>query len=442
MKKFFNYINNEVLVKAARLNVTNISLRILAGILISKFIAVYIGPQGMALVGNLRNFMTALQTIAISGLYKGVVKFVNQFKEDAVALTKTLSTVFYFGFFSSMFLAFICYYNAAFINDILFASNYNYVYIIETLAIVLPLYALNMFTFSIMNGFSKHKYLLLINSLGQVLGLLVTLILIYQENIDGALLAIVITPALNLLITIVGIAFRRSLMSSIKITQVSLTIINKLSPYMLMALVSAVAMPIVMIIIRNHLISETGIKSAGYWTAMTRVSDYYLMFFNSLMALYILPRFSEINTKSAFRKEVFSFYRTIMPAFLALLFIIYLSRSLLVNVLFTEDFRPVEGLFGYQILGDIARVFSMVIAYQFLAKKMFAHFVILEVFLFIIMYVSSIYLIDEFGLKGAVMGHCLSYFMYFGIILLLFSSSLFGVLDEGELKDDGKLNKD
>lgn len=411
----------------------NISLKIVAGILISKFIAVYIGPQGMALIGNLRNFLTAVQTVTIAGLYKGVVRFISQFKEDAVELTKTLSTVFYFGFFSSVLLAFLCYYNAEFINDFIFSSNYNYSYIIETLAIVLPFYALNMFAFSIMNGFSKHKYLLLINILGQVLGLLVSLLLIYRNNIDGALIAIVITPALNLLITIVGIAFRRSLMSSIKITQVSFSVLNKLSPYMLMALVSAIALPIVMIIIRNYLIDEIGIKAAGYWTAMTRVSDYYLMFFNSLMALYILPRFSEINSKRAFRKEVFSFYKTIMPGFLVLLLIIYLSRSLLINILFTEDFRPVEDLFGYQILGDIARVLSMVIAYQFLAKKMFAHFVILEVFLFVMLYLSSIYLIDDFGLKGAVMGHCLSYFMYFGIILLLFSNSLFGVIIEDDL---------
>jgi PST family polysaccharide transporter len=292
-----------------------------------------------------------------------------------------------------------------------------------------------MFAFSIMNGFSKYKILLLINILGQILGLLVTLILIRQENIDGALIAVVITPALNLLITIVGIAFRKSLVSFIKITNVSFSILNKLSPYMMMALVSSIAMPIVMIIIRNYLIDEIGVKSAGYWTAMTRVSDYYLMFINSLMTLYILPRFSEIKSRREFRKEVFSFYKTIMPAFLALLIIIYLSRSFLINILFTEDFRPVEDLFGYQILGDIMRVLSMVIVYQFLAKKMFSHFIVLEVFLFVIMYFSSIYLIDAFGLKGAVIGHCLSYVMYFGIILLIFGSSLFGVVNEEGIDD-------
>lgn len=429
MKKFFHYINNEVLIKAANLNTANISIKIIAGILISKFIAIFVGPEGMALIGNLRNFLSTIQSFAIAGLYDGVVKLIGRCKNNLAELTKTLSTVFYFGFFSSVFLAFVCYYNAEYINKLIFFNN-DYTLIIETLAIVLPFYALNMFVFSIMNGFSKYKILLIINIIGQILGLLVTILLIWQEKIDGALIAVVITPALNLLITIVGIAFRKNLMSYIKITHIDFSVLKKLSPNMIMALVSSIAIPIVLIIIRNYIITEIGMKEAGYWEAVNRVSDYYLMFIFSLMSLYILPRFAEIDSQKEFRKEVFSFYKTVLPVFAVILLLVYLSRSLLVNLIFTEEFRPIEDLFGYQILGDFMRVMSMVIAYQFLAKKMFAHFIILEVFLFVIMYVSSIYLIDIFGLKGAVMGHCLSYCMHFGIILLIFGSSLFGVLNE------------
>lgn len=432
MKRLFQYINNEVLVKSARLNTTNISVKIIAGIIISKFIALFIGPEGMALIGNLRNFFNTIQSLAIGGLYQGVVKFIDKTKSNVKELTKILSTVFYCGFFTSVLLAFICYYNAAYINELIFLNN-NYTYVIEILAIVLPFYALNMFVFAIMNGFSKYKILLIINILGQILGLLITLLLIKQENIDGALIAVVITPAINLLISVVGVAFRKNLMAYIKITSVNFYVLKNLSPYMIMALVSTIALPIVFIIIRNYIISEIGIKEAGYWTAVTRISDYYLMFINSLMTLYILPRFTEITTRKNFRKEVFSFYKTVMPLFALLLVIVYLSRSLIVTLLFSEEFRPVEDLLGYQILGDFMRVLSMVIAYKFLAEKMFLHFIILEVFLFVIMYVSSVYLIDVFGLKGAVMGHCLSYFMHFGIILLIFGSSLFGVLNEDGL---------
>ena len=432
MRKFFNYINTEVIHKAASLNTANISIKIIAGILISKFIAVFIGPEGMALIGNLRNFLSAVQSIAIAGLYKGVVKYIGKFKNNVTELGKTLSTVFYLGFFCSMLLALLIYYNAEFINGLIFQGNYKYTYVIEVLAIVLPFYALNMFVFSIMNGFSKYKILFIINIIGQILGLLVTILLIWQDNIDGALIAVVITPALNLLITVVGILYRKNLMHLIKITDFSFSILNLLSPYIIMAIASSIAMPIVLIIIRNYLISEIGLKEAGYWQAMNRVSDYYLMFINSLMVLYILPRFAEINTKKEFRKEVFSFYKTVMPVFGLILLLIYFSRSVLVNVLFTEDFHAVQELFGYQILGDFMRVLSMVIAYQFLAKKMFTHFIILEIFLFVFIYFSSVYFIDIYGLQGAVMAHCLSYFMHFAIILLIFGSSLFGILpDEG-----------
>jgi PST family polysaccharide transporter len=429
LKKFIHYINTEVLIKSANLNTANISVKIFAGLIITKFIAVFIGPEGMALIGNLRNFLSAIQSFAIAGLYQGVVKFIGKFKNNVVELTKTISTVFYFGFFSSMLLSLLCYYNADYLNNLIFLNN-DYTYVIEYLALVLPFYALNMFVFSIMNGFSKYKILIIINIIGQVLGLLVTILLIWQNNIDGALIAVIIAPALNLLITIVGILYRKNLMSSININSFNFTTLKNLSPYMIMALVSAIAIPIVLIIIRNYLITKIGIKEAGYWEAMNRISNYYLMFINSLVTLYILPRFAELNTKKAFRREVFNFYKSIMPLFGALLLIIYFTRTFVVSFLLNDEFRPVEDLFGYQILGDFMRILSMVIAYQFLAKKMFSHFIILEVFLFVIMYFSSVYLIDVFGLKGAVMGHCLSYFMHFAIILLIFGSSLFGVLNE------------
>jgi len=37
------------------------------------------------------------------------------------------------------------------------------------------------------------------------------------------------------------------------------------------------------------------------------------------------------------------------------------------------------------------------------------------------------YFINMFGVKGAVIGHFVSYLMYYGVILLIFGSSLFGV---------------
>ena len=239
MKKFIEYINNEVLIKVANLNTATIITKIIAGILTSKAIAFYIGVEGMALIGNIRNFVSAIQSFAILGFYNGLVKSIAEFKNDVLQLSKTFSTAYYLGFVSTILLSFFCYYSADMINDFLFSANYNYAYIIQILALALPFYSLNMFSFSIMNGFSKYKILLIINIFGQVVGLLITLLLIYQDNIDGALIAAVIAPSLIFLITLVGFMNQRSLVSSIKISNVSLEILKKFSLFAMKSAISA-----------------------------------------------------------------------------------------------------------------------------------------------------------------------------------------------------------
>ncbi|TDU39511.1 PST family polysaccharide transporter [Gelidibacter sediminis] len=428
MSKINRYINDQVLFKVANLNSITILTKIVAGILTSKAIAVFIGVEGMALIGNMRNFLSAIHTFSILGFYNGFVKAIAEYKNDALKLSQTLSTAYYLGFSATIFISFLTYYNAESINDFLFSAHYNYAYVIKIMAVALPFYALNMFSFAIMNGFSKYKILLIINIIGQVLGLLVTLLLIYQNNIDGALLAAVIAPSLILLITFVGFVNQRSLAPSIKLTNVNIGILKKLGPFAIMGLITAIAIPLVSILIRNYIIDQVGIKQAGHWEAMQRISDYYLMFINSLMTLYFLPRFSEIDSKQEFRKEVFSFYKSTIPIFAVGLVVIYVLRSVLVSLIFSEAFQPTVDLFLWQLLGDFVKVLSIVIAYQFIAKKMFTHFIIIEIFLVVVMYLSSIYLIDIFGVEGAVIGHFVSYVMHYGIILLIFSSSLFGVL--------------
>lgn len=430
MKNLIKYINSNVLYKVAHLNSATIITKIIAGILTSKAIAVFIGVEGMALIGNLRNFLSAIQSISILGFYNGVVNTIAKFKEDRVNLSKTLSTAYYTCFFSTVGVAFLCYYNAQYINDVLFSSFYDFAYIIKIMALALPFYALNMMSFSIMNGFSNYKMLLIINIIGQILGLLITLLLIYTNHIDGALIAAVVAPSLIFLITLIGIINRRNLLTYIKTDHISFDTLKLFGPYAAMALVTVIGMPLISICIRNYIISEIGIQEAGYWEAMRRISSYYLMFITSIITLYILPKFSKINGKSEFKEEILNFYKSVIPVFGIGLIVLYFLKPLVVPLIFSEAFKPVEDLFFWQLLGDFVKVLALVISYQFLAKKMFMHFILIEVFLLVILYFSSIYLIDEFGVEGAVMGHFLSYIMHYSIVLVIFDTSLFGVISK------------
>ncbi|WP_338731174.1 O-antigen translocase [Mangrovimonas cancribranchiae] len=439
MRKLLKYINNNVLFKVASLNSASVITKIVAGFLTSKAIALYVGPEGLALIGNLRDFLNSVKSFATLGLYNGVVKYIAQFKENTIELSKTISTVFYLGFFSTVLVCFLCYFNADYINTIIFPAYNDYAYVIKIAAIALPFYVLNMFTFSILNGFSKFKILIIINIIGQILGLSITLLLIYQNRIDGALIAVAIAESLIFLITLVGVINRRSLAPLIKVKQFSLSYVKKLGAYSLMALFSALVLPMVSLAIRTYVMDTVGDNEAGFLEAMNRISKYYLMFVSSLLTLYVLPRLSEIDNVKDFRNEVFGFYKSIIPIFFAGLLVIYLLRGFIVQMVFSSDFQPVEELFLWQLLGDFVKVLSIVIAYQFLAKKMFWHYIITEAFSVAILYATSIYFIDMFGVKGATIAHFVSYVMYYGIILLIFSSSLFGVIsDETSKHNNGE----
>jgi PST family polysaccharide transporter len=62
--------------------------------------------------------------------------------------------------------------------------------------------------------------------------------------------------------------------------------------------------------------------------------------------------------------------------------------------------------------------------YQFHAKKMMWHYILTDLFLALGLYFSALFLIPKVGLEGVVIGHALTYFLYFILILTVFRKAL------------------
>ncbi|WP_053991464.1 O-antigen translocase [Mangrovimonas sp. TPBH4] len=429
-QKLISFFKGNHLVKIASLNSVAIIIKVLAGFITSKFIAIFVGPSGLALVGNLRDFMTSTQAFSTLGLYNGIIKYVAEFKDDVKELRKTISTTFYLFLLSSMAVAAYCFFKAKYINDALFTPQHNYVHIIRTLAVAIPFYTMKTYVFSILNGLSKQKKLLYITIFSHIIGVVINGILIWKFQLEGALIYIAAVEIVLCLITFLGVSKFWKGVNFISFKKVSFSSIKNLSAFSIMALFSATVLPMVSVLIRNHIIDNLGEASAGYWVAMGRISNYYLMFISSLVTLYILPRFASIHTNLEFRKEVWNFYKTIVPIFCMGLVIIYLLRNLIVKVIFTEEFVVVEELFFWQLMGDFLKVLSMVVSYQFLAKKMLWRYMLSEIFSVALLYFASIYLISVYGLKGVVMAHFVDYLLYYILLLAIFYKPLLGKLSE------------
>jgi PST family polysaccharide transporter len=421
---FFKEILSKPLFKATSLNGISIIIKICIGFITSKVIAVFVGPSGMALVGNLRNFMTSTEAFATLGFENGVVKYVAEHKNEEVKLKQTLSTIFLSVLLVCGIISVILFLFSDYFNQSVFGSFFRYRFVFKALAIALPFYIGNIFIIATINGFGEYKKVIYTNIIGSFIGLLVSVILIWKLSTEGALLSIILTPSLLFFVSLFYINKEIELFKNISTNFYNLSFLRSLSSYSLMTLVSAVLGPMVFLSIRKNIILNLGIEQAGYWEAMGRISSYYFLFVSTIIGLYFLPKLTLAKSNQETKSLFWEYYKGILPVFIVGLIGIYFFREVLVQLLFTKEFLPVSKLFFWQLVGDVFKAASLILGYQFFAQKLTKAFIVFELFSLAILYFSSIYFVSIRGIEGVVMAHSFTYAVYLIVLSIYFRKSL------------------
>lgn len=410
--------------KITSLNSFSVGLKIGIGLITSKILAIFVGPSGMALVGNLRNFLTSLESISILGFQNGIVKYIAENQKNEEELKKIIATVFISLICVALILSGVLYFFASFWNDKILEHNADNALVFRVLALALPWYTVSVFLLSVLNGLSKFTKVIWVNITGNLIGLLVSLIMILKFQTLGALLAIVITPSLLFFVTFYFVQKEIQFLKIIRLQLYDFAIIKNLLPYSLMALVSSVLGPIVLLAVRNNLIKKLGLDQAGFWETMTRISSYYLLFVSTILTVYFLPKLSKAQDNDQTKSIFWQFYKTILPVFCLGLLVIYFSRYFIIQLLFTKEFLPVTSLFFWQLIGDVFKVAALILGYQFFAKKLTKAFIISELFSLGTLYFLSLLFVNYYGIEGMVMAQALDNFLYFVVLAVYFRKSL------------------
>lgn len=421
----FKKITQTTLFKVTSLNSFSVGLKIGIGLITSKILAVFVGPGGMALVGNLRNFLTSLESISTLGFQNGIVKYVAENQRNKSEFQKILATVFICLVAVAIVLSLILFFFATFWNEKIFNNHFDFSLVFKVLALALPWYAVSVFLLAVLNGLSQFKKVIWINIIGNLIGLLASVFMILQFKTLGALLAIVITPALLFFVTFYFVNKEINFFGSIRLHLFDFRIIKNLSSYSLMALVSSVLGPIIFLAIRSNVIKSLGIDQAGFWETITRISSYYLMFISTILTVYFLPKLSVAQNNQETKAIFWRFYKSILPVFILGLIVVYFGRFFIIQLLFTKEFLPVTTLFIWQLIGDVFKVASLILGYNFFAKKLTKAFIFFEIFSLTLLYFSSLIFIKYFGLEGVVMAQAFDNLMYFIVLCLYFRKSLF-----------------
>ena len=268
------------------------------------------------------------------------------------------------------------------------------------------------------------KKYITINIIGSLFSLLFTSFLIFVFGLIGALYAIVINQSVIFFVTLYFVVKSQWFHWRNFNQGVDKENLFKLGGFSLMAITSAVTGPVSQILVRNHIGSTLGWDAAGYWQGVWYISSIYLMVVTTPLALYYLPRLSEIIDNIELKKEIFNGYIVIIPIVSILALIIYFSRELVIHIAFTDNFMPMLPLFKWQLIGDVIKIVSWLLSYLLLAKAMTKLFICTEIGFSISFVVLSISLVNRFGLVGVTYAFSLNYLLYLIVMVIIFRKKL------------------
>lgn len=415
--KLPKFISNNLVLKITSVNAVVITIRLVVSAVIQRLLAITVGEAGIANIGQVRNLIAMLTSTSTLGTFNGVVKYVAEFKANRPELSRLFSTATVFIIIGSLLSSAILFFGATFLASYVFNSE-NYIYVFRLLAVIVPFIAFGRLINGVVSGLSDYKKYAKIELIGYLLVTGALVYGLYTNALKGAIIAIAIAPVIQLLVLV--FVFGKTLKSYVDFNSIkfSLGYKNQLLAFTLMSFVSSFLINFIELDIRTVITDKININEAGYWTAMTFISKNYMVFATGLFTLYVLPKFASITTKAAFLKEVLYIYKSILPLFGLGMILVYLLRYYIIQIIYPE-FEGMEPLFKWQLLGDFIRLATLVLAYQFLAKRMVKSFIVTELISLILFYTLTQYFIQDYGTEGVVIAHFVRYIIYFILVVVL-----------------------
>lgn len=411
------------LLRTSVLNGVAVLIKTITMFVLNKILAVYLGPTGYAAIGQFQNFIQMVTTFAGSAINTAVVKYTAEYHEDESkqrAIWKTAGSIIFL--FSLIFAFLILIFQGQLSLYIFHSLKYQTVFI--WFAVFLIFFNFNTLFLAILNGKKEILKLVLANIAGSLFALIITSVLAIKLHLYGALVALSIYQSIAFIVTLF-LCYRANWFKfSSLLGKIDLEITKKFSSFILMALVSAICVPLSQILIRAYLTQEFSLAYAGYWEAMIRLSTVYLMLVTTTLGVYYLPRLSELNKIDEIKKEVYLGYKFLFPLTVVGGIIVFVLRDWIINLLFTPSFAPMQDLFFWQMMGDALKIGSWILAYLMLSKAMTKLYISTEI-IFTLSLIALTYICTQFfGFKGVSIAHLINYGMYWIVISLFIFKQL------------------
>ena len=404
--------------KVLGFNSISIVLKIIMGLVSTKLSSIYLGLQGINTLENFRNFTSLSDSFSQFGLQNGIVKYSatsHSIKQDQ----KVISTIFFLLLVTSFIFIFLIILNINYVKFYIF-GNQSFGFLVIAYALLSPFANLQSLLLNYLQGKQGHKFVILINSIGYVLNIILSFYLIINYHLIGAMIQLIVVPIILMIISLFIIHKKVVFFNLISIHYVNFSVIKGLLVFSLMNLVSGALTPLSFIFIRYLVQSNLSADEAGVWSSIVRISVFYMTFVSSICNLYFYPKLSKTEIFSEYKAIIAEYYRKFIPIVFLGLLLCFVLQKVVILLIYTEDFLILRDYFYLQLIADFVKSLSLIFGYLLIAKKKIWQFILFEIISLGSYCLGSYIFINYLKLDGVYYSLIGSLMIYFTVTYLAY----------------------
>lgn len=396
--------------------------RMLTGFIVTKFVAVYVGPTGVALLGQLQSFVAGVNGLIANQIGQGIVRFTAEHKDSDYEITKEWWSAAASLLLMTVVIVAVSVTLLSKPISLWLFDNTELYWLFIIVGFSLPLNALNSVLLGVLNGFGENKKHIYTSMVSVCCTTLSSIGFLYLFGLNGGLFAIAINNGIAAIIVIARVYRAPWFKFKFWFAQVDKKKRKVFIGYMLMGIIGAFTGPTALITIRNLISSSISVDAAGIWQAVAKISDSYLGIFTVGIGMYYFPKAAAIVSSSELRKETKHVILLITPFLMLAIVSVFFLRDFLIELLYTQAFYSARDLFVPQLVGDFFRLLAFVPASILLAKGYFKLNAIAEIIMnFCFVLFSYILLKLNYGLVSVNMAYASIYLFYLIFSVVFFN---------------------
>lgn len=387
--------------------------QILIDIIRSKFIALLLGPTGVGIQGLYTSATQLIQHLTSFGLSSSAVRNVAEAygSGDKVRISKVVFSLRRLVWITGLLGVLVVILFSPLLSKFSFGDS-DHILAFVIISVTLLLAQLSAGQKVILQGTRRLKLLAKSTALGATLGLVVSVPLYYWLGVRGIIPNIVISAVTTLLLTWYysgKVEVEKISMTGKEVFQIGKTM-----------LIMGIAMSLSHIltfassyVLRACIRAWDGVEAVGFFTAGFLLMNQYTGLVFKAMGTDFYPRLAAVNNDNNNCRKIMNQQGEIGLLILGpLLVVCIVFIPLVVKLLYSEDFLPIENYIIWCSLGMLFKMASWSVSYVFVAKGESRLFMIIESTAAVYTLLLNLFGYKLGGLTGIGISFTVSYIIY------------------------------